>query len=93
MNIDKDKWADVLAFVKEQYDVTDVAYRVWLEPLSVSEQQLDGAVTVLVPNDPPHAYEYVKSKFSGALEEAFREVTGEDVKLNFGVRIYVNAGH
>ena len=31
----KDKWNDILEFMKTEYNITDVAYRTWLLPLSV----------------------------------------------------------
>lgn len=74
-----------MPFVREKYGVTNVAYTVWLKPLIVSDEQVDGEVTILVPNDPTYAMEYVKKKFGNALSEACREVTGENRRLNFGI--------
>ena len=31
----KEKWNDILEFMKTEYNLTDVAYRTWLLPLSV----------------------------------------------------------
>ena len=55
-------WSDVLSYVKAHYHITDVVYKTWLEPLSISSFQNDGAITIMVPAEPPHAYEYVRRK-------------------------------
>lgn len=90
MNIIKEKWSDIVSFVREKYNVTNVAYTVWLKPLIVSDQQVDGEVTILVPNDPPYAMEYVKTKFGNVLSEACREVTGEEICLNYGIYYFLD---
>ena len=91
MNTIKEKCVDILLFVKEQNDITNVAYNTWLKPLRVSDQLIDGTVTILVPNDPPHALEYIKMKYDGALKEACHAVTGEVIDINFGIRFYLDA--
>lgn len=86
MNTMSERWEKVLALVKENNKITEIAYKVWLEPLMVSERRINNGITVLVPVNTGVAYEYVQRKYGHMLREAVREVFGEDLEIHYGVK-------
>ena len=48
MEISKATWNEILQSVKKDFDVTDVAFRTWLQPLEVHGVR-DNTVIILVP--------------------------------------------
>ena len=44
-----EKWSDILSYMKDEFDISDVSYRTWLEPISIYKQT-DDKLYVTVPD-------------------------------------------
>ena len=69
----KKKWNDILLYIKDEHDITDVSYKTWLLPLEPYSVDKD-ILTVIVPDE--IFLGYVKKKYDFLLKTTIEEVTG-----------------
>ena len=75
------KWEEILQRVKEEHDLTDISYNIWLKPLKiccVKEQ----TVYILVPTE-QMGLNYVEKKYDLPIRVAIAEVTGTEYDIKF----------
>ena len=71
----KEKWNDILKYLKEEYDISDVSFDTWLLPLEVyALEQPGNIVKIIVPD--ANFLGYIKKKYSTMLMVSIAEVTG-----------------
>ena len=71
----KEKWNDILKFLKEEYEISDVSFDTWLLPLEVyALEQPGNIVKIIVPD--ANFLGYIKKKYSVMLKVSIEEVTG-----------------
>lgn len=71
----KEKWNDILIFLKEEYEISDVSFDTWLLPLEVyALEQPGNIVKIIVPD--ANFLGYIKKKYSVMLKVSIEEVTG-----------------
>ncbi|MBP3610090.1 MAG: chromosomal replication initiator protein DnaA [Lachnospiraceae bacterium] len=80
----KEKWNDILEFMKTEYSITDVAYRTWLLPLSVHSVTND-AIIISVDDSKIEAsmINFVKSRYGQFLKTAIAEMFNQEFDLQF----------
>ena len=78
-----EKWSDVLVYLKEEHEVSDVSYKTWLLPLKVYSIDANNVVTLLVPDS--NFLDYIKKKYGFLLKIAIEEKTGIQCELLFTV--------
>ena len=76
-----EKWEDILLLVKNEHEITDVSYNVWLKPLSVYSVE-NQKVYILVP-DEQMGVAYITKKYLLPLRVAIAEVTGIEYEIEF----------
>jgi chromosomal replication initiator protein len=70
----KSKWNEVLLYLKEEHEVSDVSFDTWLMPLKVYDVTDDRVVKLIVPD---HIFlSYIKKKYNFLLKVAIEEITG-----------------
>jgi chromosomal replication initiator protein len=70
----KSKWNEVLLYLKEEHEVSDVSFDTWLMPLKVYDVTEDRVVKLIVPD---HIFlSYIKKKYNFLLKVAIEEITG-----------------
>lgn len=72
----KSKWDEVLRYLKEEHDVSDVSFTTWLLPLEVYDVTSDRVVKLIVPDQ--IFLNYIRKKYSFLLKVAIEEIT--DIK-------------
>ena len=81
MKISSETWNQVLLNVKKEHDVTDIAFRTWLEPLKV--HSVDGnTIVVIVPTE-QMGIDYLMKKYLVPLKVAVAEITGVEYDISF----------
>lgn len=75
----QEKWEDILENVHQEYEVSDVAFKAWLKPLTVAEVDED-TIYIEVPNG-QMAIEYIQKKYTIQLKVAIAEMTGVEYEL------------
>lgn len=79
----KEKWADILLYLKEEHEVSDVSYKTWLLPLKIYSIDNNHVVTMLVPDS--NFLDYIKKKYGFLLKIAIEEKTGIQCEIVFTV--------
>lgn len=80
----KEKWNDILEFMKTEYSITDVAYRTWLLPLSV-HSVTDNAIIISVDDSKIAAtmLDFIKNKYGQFLKTAIAEMFDQEFELQY----------
>ena len=80
----KEKWNDILEFMKTEYNITDVAYRTWLLPLSV-HSVADNTIIISVDDSKIGApmLDFVKNKYGQFLKTAIAEMFDQEYELQY----------
>ena len=80
----KEKWNDILEFMKTEYNITDVAYRTWLLPLSV-HSVTDNTIIISVDDSKIAAtmLDFIKNKYGQFLKTAIAEMFDQDFNLQY----------
>lgn len=78
----KEKWDDILIYLKEEHEITDVSFKTWLLPLQI--YSLDGnQVNIIVPDADANFLGYIKKKYSFLLKISIEEITGFKCEIKF----------
>ena len=77
-------WEDIKNKTKTEYDMTDAAYRTFIEPLIIDSVQ-NNTVSIMIPfeEDEGIGIDYYNKKYKTPLEVATEEVTGNQYKITF----------
>lgn len=80
----KEKWNDILEFMKTEYSITDVAYRTWLLPLSV-HSVTDNTIIISVDDSKIAAtmLDFIKNKYGQFLKTAIAEMFDQEFELQY----------
>ena len=80
----KEKWNDILEFMKTEYNITDVAYRTWLLPLSV-HSVTDNIIIISVDDSKVAApmLDFIKNKYGQFLKTAIAEMFAQEFELQY----------
>ncbi len=81
MDIIKQNWQKILNKIKDEYELSDVSFKTWLQPLSVYDVN-DSVVTILVPSE-QIGLEYIRKKYYSPLKVAISEFTGKEYDIVF----------
>ena len=80
----KEKWNDILEFMKTEYNITDVAYRTWLLPLSV-HSVTDNIIIISVDDSKVAApmLDFIKNQYGQFLKTAIAEMFAQEFELQY----------
>ena len=82
LNMLTDKWDEILDYFKKEFDISDVSFNIWIEPLEIHSVK-DGIVTLVVKEENSIILEHLKNKYQKPLEIAILEITGEQLEIRF----------
>jgi len=77
----REKWEEILLRVKEDFELTDISFRTWLQPLEVYDVS-DGVVTLLVSKG-QMALTLIEKKYKDALIVAIAETMLSEYDVAF----------
>ncbi len=78
----KEKWKDILEFMKTEYSISKVAYENWLLTLSPHSVQ-DNTIIVAVEDSKATMIEFIKIKYGQFLQTAIEEMFDQKFELKF----------
>ncbi|MCC8101249.1 MAG: chromosomal replication initiator protein DnaA [Clostridiales bacterium] len=81
MDLLREKWKDILLTVKEEHELSDIAFKTWLQPLLI-HAVTDHTITILVPSGQV-GVDYITKKYTFPLKVAIAEYTGKEYDLRF----------
>lgn len=80
----KEKWPEIIHFLKNEYDISEVSVETWLLPLEIYSIEDESVVKLIVPD--ANFLGYLKKKYSTMLAVSIGEVTGFKCKVDFVVK-------
>ncbi len=83
MNIEEieEKWPEILKYVQEEHELSDISFNTWLVPLKIYSLK-DDVLTLLVPQE-QIGVSYISKKYTLPLQVAIAEITGYTCKVTF----------
>ena len=79
----KTKWDEIIHHVKDDCNVTDVAFRTWIEPLIVSSIKNNTVTIVIDEEKQGHSIDLISNRYMIPLRVAIEEITGKQYELKF----------
>lgn len=76
----KDKWSEIKEKIRNEYEITDVSYDTWIDPLKYGSET-DDTFTILIPLDQSHAINYISSRY----KDFFRVTISEMFETNYEI--------
>jgi len=77
----KDKWPDILAFLKNEYDISDISFNTWILPLEITAVN-ENTIILMVPEE-SIGLNYIKKKYYLPIKVSVSEILGEDYDIEF----------
>lgn len=82
----KEKWNDILDYLKNEYSINQVCYDTWLlnlKPHSVSEE--DNIITICIDDEKigKNSKEYIQNKYGMFIQVSIEVITGYHLSLQF----------
>jgi len=81
MELVEEKWDEILENVHREYEISDIAFKAWLKPLTIFHIE-GNVIQLLVPNG-QMAIEYIQKKYSIQLKVGIAEATGVEYDLEY----------
>jgi len=76
----KENWSKIKEKIREEYEITDISYSTWIEPL-IYGSETDDTVTILIPSDQSHALTYISSRY----KDFFHVTITEMFEVNYEI--------
>ncbi len=76
-----DKWVEILNFFKNEFDVSDVSFNSWIQPLEV--YAVENGVVSLLFKENSSMIEYLNKKYYLMLKVSIQEITHADLDVEF----------
>lgn len=80
LEILQSKWNEILDYIKQEYDISDVSFDTWLLPLKVHSVQ-DGVITIIVEES--LGVGYINKRFYKYFKVTIAEFLGEEYEIQF----------
>jgi len=82
MNIIKEKWTEIKETVRREYNLSNISYQTWVEPLEFYNVT-DNTVNIIIPSDQDHAFDYISSKYKIFFQVTITEMFNHEYQVNF----------
>lgn len=77
----REKWPDILNYLKTEFSISDVSFNTWLRPMEVVSVE-DDTIYVHVPEE-SIGLQYIKKKYYHPLKVSIGEVLGDSYDVKF----------
>lgn len=78
----KEKWDEIKDTIRKEYELTDVSYSTWIEPLRFYDVK-DNVVIIMIPSDQAHALNYISSKYKNFFKVIVSEMMNHTYDISF----------
>lgn len=82
MNEIENKWEDIKAIIKKEYELTDISYNTWIKPLQLHNVEND-QITIMIPSDQAHAITYINNKYKNFFQVSISEMFNKEYQVSF----------
>ena len=77
-----DSWDDIKNTIRKEYELSDISYSTWVEPLKLYKVE-DNVVTIVIPLDQAHALNYISSKYKSYFQVTISEMMNKTYEIIF----------
>ena len=81
-DIIRSQWEDIKQHVREEYGLSDVSYKTWIENLQVYRVD-NHVVTIMIPSDQKYSLTYIDSKYRNYFRITITEMMQDDYDVEF----------
>ena len=78
----KGSWTAIKEKIKREYELTDISYKTWVEPLAFLNVVND-VVNVVIPADQSSVFDYISSKYASFFRVTITEMFNHDYDVKF----------
>lgn len=78
----KENWLEIKETVRREYNLSDISYHTWIEPLEFYNIEND-TVNIIIPSDQAHALNYISSKYKSFFQVTITEMFNHDYDISF----------
>ena len=78
----KEKWDEIKHNIKDEFEITDIGFNIWIEPLKYGGINGD-MVTIIVPNNQAQMVDYISKKYEPCFKSFISELIGRMCEINF----------
>jgi len=78
----KENWLEIKETVRREYNLSDISYYTWIEPLEFYNIEND-TVNIIIPSDQAHALNYISSKYKSFFQVTITEMFNHDYDISF----------
>lgn len=82
MDLIKEQWETIKDTVRREYNLTDISYSTWIEPLEVHSVK-DDTVYIVIPTDKASAFSYISSKYKTFFQVTISELFNQNYDVTF----------
>ena len=82
MELIQSKWDEILEYIKNEYNLSDISFNTWIKPLKFHSVE-NNKVIIIIPFDQSHSKNYISSKYSLPIKVSITEVTGMEYEVEF----------
>ena len=76
------RWDEIKETIRKEYDLSDVSYHTWIEPLKFFDVQ-DDVVIILITSNQSHALNYISSKYKDFFRVTITEMMDHYYEVSF----------
>ena len=86
----EDRWEDILNYMKDNYDISEVSFRTWLQPLTIFDLE-DNILTLIVDDKVvhPNSLVFIRNKYGFFIKTAIEEVINENFEVEFVLKTQI----
>jgi chromosomal replication initiator protein len=82
MDAIKENWLEIKETVRREYNLSDISYHTWVEPLEFYNVVND-TVSIIIPSDQSHALNYISSKYKSFFQVTITEMFNHNYDVTF----------
>ena len=78
----KANWLTIKETIKREYDLTDISYKTWVEPLEFYKV-INDVVNIIIPSEQSHMLDYISSRYKSFFKVAITEMFNHYYDVSF----------
>ncbi|MDE6220847.1 MAG: chromosomal replication initiator protein DnaA [Lachnospiraceae bacterium] len=82
MNEIRDRWNEIKDLIKDEYDLTDISFNNWVEPLQFYKVE-DDIVTILIPSAQARLLKYIQKNYYFCFKATISELMNHEYDVVF----------
>lgn len=82
MDIIKQAWQEIKTTIQKEYNISNVAYNAWIEPLTIYSIEND-LITIVISSDQPHTLNYISNKYKDFFRVTISEMFDHTYDVTF----------